>query len=104
MIRKPVINRVCVQQRDYKNALTLHKTATLFIVNTESAQYPLYNLLSESKIYMKVGWWKELLVDFCQRSMENDPAYTSVYKSMESADDEKQRIDAIVKGRKEKGK
>ena len=95
------MNRFCVQQRDYKNALALHKTATLFIVNAESVQYPLYNLLCEDKIYMKVGWWKELLVDFCQSSLDNDPAYISTYEPMGNADDEKQRIDAIVNSRKE---
>ena len=103
MRKGKIMDRVCVQQRDYKNAFALHKTAALFIVQAESAQYPLYNLLCKSKIYAKVGWWKELLVDFCQNAMENDPVYVSAYEHAENTDCEKQRINAIVKGREENG-
>lgn len=94
-----MMDRICVQQRDYINAMKLHKITSLFLVKEKDRRYPLYHLLSSHEIYMKVGLWKELLLDFCEHAEENDPAYfmDDFYRSQchEGDEESAQQIDMI---------
>ena len=71
--------RVCVRQRDYLSALKLHKIASVFIVNDSDHRFPLYGYLCSHEMYTKVGFWKELLLDFCSGY---EPAYSLQYSCL----------------------
>ena len=78
-------HRNCVQQRDYVNALKLHKISSLFIVYTDHRYSPLYGFLNTHEIYSKVGFWRELLLDYCMLD-EEDPSYQLKYFCSERSD------------------
>ena len=65
-----------MRQRDYVNALKLHKIASVFIVNDSDQRFPLYGYLRSHEMYTKVGFWKELLMDYCSGY---EPAYSLQY-------------------------
>ena len=46
------------------NALRLHKITATFIIQEQDHQVPLYSYLYTHAIYTKIGFWKELLVDY----------------------------------------
>lgn len=87
-----IIFRVCVKQRDYLNALKLHKIASVFIVNDSDYRFPLYGYLYTHEIYTKVGFWKELLIDYCTGF---DPAYSLQYSCLENMEYHSKRIPSI---------
>lgn len=69
----------CVTQRDYLNALRLHKITATFIIQEQDHQVPLYSYLYTHAIYTKIGFWKELLVDYCLASHDEESAYQMQY-------------------------
>lgn len=74
----------CLTQRDYTNALKLHKITCVLIMQNAKIQneyLPLYTLLYAHEIYSKVGFWKELLIDYCINFKYEDPAFALTYRN-----------------------
>ena len=61
------------------NALRLHKITATFIIQEQDHQVPLYSYLYTHAIYTKIGFWKELLVDYCLASHDEESAYQMQY-------------------------
>lgn len=68
----------CTVQRDFTNALKLHKITSILLIKEDSL-VPFYAFLKNEEVYSKVGFWKELLVDYCT-STHVENAYRMNYK------------------------
>lgn len=75
----------CVVQRDYVNALKLHKITSVLIVNDSHHRFPLYGYLYSHDVYTKVGFWKELLIDYCLSHKDGEAAYRMRYNCVEDS-------------------
>lgn len=84
----------CVKQRDYVNGLQLHKITAVFIVNDPLRQFPLYGYLYTHEIYKKVGFWRELLVDFC-RGDDVGAVYRMNYRCLSDEEHAKRRKNVL---------
>ena len=84
----------CVKQRDYVNGLQLHKITAVFIVNDPLRQFPLYGYLYTHEIYKKVGFWRELLVDYC-RGNDVSAAYRMHYRCLSDEEHAKRRKNVL---------
>lgn len=88
----------CVEQRDFANALRLHKATAVFLVNDPIKRFPLYGYLYTHEIYRKVGFWKELLLDYCHGKGATETAYQMRYKCLSDEEYFRKRKSELITG------
>ena len=88
----------CVEQRDFANALRLHKATAVFLVNDPIKRFPLYGYLYTHEIYRKVGFWKELLLDYCRGKGATETAYQMRYKCLSDEEYFRKRKSELITG------
>lgn len=88
----------CVEQRDFANALQLHKATAVFLVNDPMKRFPLYGYLYTHEIYRKVGFWKELLIDYCRGKGTIETAYQMRFRCLDDEEFFRRRKNELLIG------